>query len=175
MIIINKYSCRNHISSNQLLLKMQAFLTAPPLYFSVPLVVASVHLAAKSAKVFSFSTNFYFHATFQCHFLHNFFVRDDPDLQSFQLFLVQVFNPRDQYYRVCRQIIIIIISITLTFSQPTTGFVFPLGYIHLLLRLHYVADQGRSYGRFRQNRNISGRSNEGKCLSFRHTYSLITN
>ena len=58
----------NHIFSNLLLLKIiLAFLTALPLTFSMPLAVASVHPAAKNAKVFFFSTHFYYHATFQRH------------------------------------------------------------------------------------------------------------
>ena len=54
----NIQSCHNHTFSNQLLSKMLAFITALPFSFSMPLAVASVHLAAKNVKIFFFSNEF---------------------------------------------------------------------------------------------------------------------
>ena len=50
--LINQIFHCNRISSNRLLLKIPAFITALLLTFSMPFAVASVHLAAKNVKVF---------------------------------------------------------------------------------------------------------------------------
>ena len=56
--IKNIRCCHNLIFSNLLLLKIPALSTALPSTFSMPLAAASVHLAAKNAKVFNFFNAF---------------------------------------------------------------------------------------------------------------------
>ena len=90
-------SCCNLISSNQLLLKMLAFSTALPLFFSMHLAVASVHLVAKNAKVFFFFNEFLSACNVSTPFFYITVLFAMIRTSSHSSCVA--FNSRDQYYQ----------------------------------------------------------------------------